>query len=750
MAKELLISFIYDSQLCQKEEDDPQAAVVYFHPSWTSDDQKLALCGQLMGVTQFMALNFQKPTIVSFASGKFAVRYFKRYILFVGSDQNLSDTILQTRAETLYQLIRFYHRDICTVNDVVSKQPGDSLSEKLAHMFQIYLPVLQYATNVFGNIPTFKLPKSANSIFLEAMQILRNFQENSGVIGGLILYQNRVICSQLSPNLTKLLVLTDPYRIKLPAENVAIKFNLPVGMQLLTVYANKNELSELTNETQSLLKTINELESQREEMKSQISNGKPTLTKESTIGLKRDISRNFTLLEEDEEETVHPGLSINTSIPDLVKDVRHHSLTQSSVFNNTAAANTVAEFSDSKLRSLSAESIPASLSIPVRYYSLGFPPLDFNSKEKSKSKKTQNLLYNSICDPVFPYFKSNGLPASSSIHDDRLTQHYSTLFQKSTLDSKVSRFTKKDSIKGKAIAKSEEPKRDKPKRPMNLNLHSLADTSDAKFDNENKMGNRISAMPIPLTPLMAKLNALKQTQVTEKSDLNDLSAGDSPVVNSQLSIEEMLKQLSQRDKFKKGKKEPQKQSERTHHVNSTTAVDSKSCRTEDENLEELGLFVYGFQNTTLLLLLKSETSCDSVQVNSLFDRSVDSLHKLESHLVHSLSTISQGDSVSNSYSFMALDPDWGTFYRGGTWVGESFELLSSIYNDLREHPDFSEIVLRSNDSTVYGSQLGHNQIFYQQRSQAQIGGLPAPSDLMGTIHLKAKRRLERDHGFVLF
>lgn len=78
-----MIAFIYDSQLCQKEEDDPQAAVVYFHPSWTSDDQKLALCGQLMGVTQFMSMNFQKPTIVSFASGKFAIRYFNRYILVI-------------------------------------------------------------------------------------------------------------------------------------------------------------------------------------------------------------------------------------------------------------------------------------------------------------------------------------------------------------------------------------------------------------------------------------------------------------------------------------------------------------------------------------------------------------------------------------------------------------------------------------------------------------------------------------------
>lgn len=58
-------------------------------------------------------------------------------------------------------------------------------------------------------------------------------------------------------------------------------------------------------------------------------------------------------------------------------------------------------------------------------------------------------------------------------------------------------------------------------------------------------------------------------------------------------------------------------------------------------------------------------------------------------------------------------------------------------------------VVRSEDSTVYGYQCGGVQVFYQQACSEGVAGLPAPSDLIGVVSLKAKRRLERDHGIVL-
>lgn len=58
----------------------------------------------------------------------------------------------------------------------------------------------------------------------------------------------RVIATQLSSYLTKHLVLTDPYRIKSPAENSSVDFPLPLGVQLLQVYVDTEEYKELIDD----------------------------------------------------------------------------------------------------------------------------------------------------------------------------------------------------------------------------------------------------------------------------------------------------------------------------------------------------------------------------------------------------------------------------------------------------------------------------------------------------------------------
>nr|CAD7405456.1 unnamed protein product [Timema cristinae] len=78
---ELSIVFVYDPERCQQEEDDPQEAVMYFHPSWVNDQQRLALCGQLMGATQFFLTSFSCPRILSLDSGKFVLQQSGHYIV---------------------------------------------------------------------------------------------------------------------------------------------------------------------------------------------------------------------------------------------------------------------------------------------------------------------------------------------------------------------------------------------------------------------------------------------------------------------------------------------------------------------------------------------------------------------------------------------------------------------------------------------------------------------------------------------
>lgn len=73
--------FVYDTECCQDEADDPVDAVLYFHPNWVSDTQKLSLCGQLMGTFHFLRESFGKPKVIALQNGKFVIKEFGRFVL---------------------------------------------------------------------------------------------------------------------------------------------------------------------------------------------------------------------------------------------------------------------------------------------------------------------------------------------------------------------------------------------------------------------------------------------------------------------------------------------------------------------------------------------------------------------------------------------------------------------------------------------------------------------------------------------
>lgn len=195
----MMIVFVYDTECCQDEADDPVKAVLYFYPSWVSDVQKVSLCGQLMGTAHFLCDNFSvRPKVIALQSGKFVLREFGRFILAVGTDRNLSNSMLEHRADLLSSLVSFFHKDIATMHDQFSSCQVDggggifkNLSDKLHYIFETYLPILQYNGNIFQNMPISRLPKSASNIFLDAMHTLQSCQQTKGILGGTILFHNK-------------------------------------------------------------------------------------------------------------------------------------------------------------------------------------------------------------------------------------------------------------------------------------------------------------------------------------------------------------------------------------------------------------------------------------------------------------------------------------------------------------------------------------------------------------------------------
>ncbi|KAL9921385.1 Hermansky-Pudlak syndrome 4 protein isoform 1-T1 [Glossina fuscipes fuscipes] len=250
--RETMIVFVYDTECLKDESDDPVKAVLYFHPSWVSDTQKVALCGQLMGTSYFLKDCFFKPRIIALQNGKFVLKEFGRFILAVGTDRNISDYLLQHRVDLLTALVKFYHRDLQLVYDQFPLQSQyKNLSEKLYHIFETYLPILQYNGNIFQNIPKLRIPKTASNIFLEAIQILQCCQQTKGVLGGAILYHNKIVATQLTDYVTKQIVLTDPLHIRNTAEHLtATDFHIPHGVLMLSIYLDQQQYQKLQAEAQ--------------------------------------------------------------------------------------------------------------------------------------------------------------------------------------------------------------------------------------------------------------------------------------------------------------------------------------------------------------------------------------------------------------------------------------------------------------------------------------------------------------------
>ncbi|XP_033230252.1 uncharacterized protein LOC117181547 isoform X2 [Belonocnema kinseyi] len=311
---EMMIVFVYDTARCSKEEDDPAESVVYFHPSWVSPTQRMALSGQLMGVNQFLSTSFASPCIISLQGGKFVMKRLGQYLLAVGTDRNIQDWIIQRRANTLESLLNFFHCDLETISCLFNNE-RNKFTEKLYQIFETYLPILQYSASLFSSIPALKFPRSASNVFLEAIHILQNCQETSGIVGGALFYNNKVVASQLGAEITKQLVLTDSYRIKTPAERITTAFHLPVGVQLLHVYVEQKEINEIIQNSNTERSYCYHLASS---VKKTMPNKKGLLkinSKDQPILMKRDTSRIFTVPEEEEFESSHysaPFLSFST------------------------------------------------------------------------------------------------------------------------------------------------------------------------------------------------------------------------------------------------------------------------------------------------------------------------------------------------------------------------------------------------------------------------------------------------------
>ncbi|XP_076228178.1 Hermansky-Pudlak syndrome 4 protein isoform X3 [Nomia melanderi] len=843
----MMIVFVYDTARCCKEDDDPAEAVMYFHPAWVSLTQRLALAGQLMAVNQFLTISFSAPKSIILQGGKFVLKKFGQYILAVGTDRNIHDWILERRANTLESLLKFFH---CDLNKILESFNNDrnKFTEKLYQMFETYLPILQYSANLFSNIPIIKLPKSASNIFLEAIEVLQYCQETNGVVGGAVFYNNKVVATQLSADLTKQIVITDPYRIKAPAEKISTEFHLPVGVQLLKVYIEQKQFAKLVQEANNERYYSSYFDSVLKKMlqRKNISknNKEPPLS-----GMKRDTSRIFTVPEETELDSsqyndnnhyipsvpltaysspvkrkqesksdrpkctnpltpsvcstplkdvnrvLHGNVMLicNTNedannetaeereeikanvddIPDVVKEaLRCKRLNK---LRNVPPKKKVIKRKEFNKKSLSMHDLELSVNvysnrISVRPYGLGLPPLkqDVSPETSPQKKLACKKQYHTITDPCYPVFRCDGLPVSMSLYEQYISSHYEELTDDT--DNTVNRNDFLGSITNHCHVDNQTNNCDTTSKG---NLEKLNSCREVKLDNKAKQETYRRSMSLPLkplnisdnddrrksasecgnsydflqkkkldglqlTPLMSKLSLLADERTsgfcsreTTPSEFRDLS-GFSTATN------QMIKQ-----KLEAVNKEIGSDGEDELEEDWLTA-------SKDEiSLEASELFLCGHQNMVLVLLMESGTANNPDLIHTLWHTCVSTLGKLETRLQQCLEPLPSNEN-KELYSILNIDHQWDTINRSGLWGVTELDIVSCLHDRFSRASNLTDIIVRTEDTVVYGNQCGNIEVFYQQAVAPNTsGGLPTPADLMGIVSLKAKRRLERDHGIVL-
>uniref|UniRef100_A0A1Y1K6Y7 CCZ1/INTU/HSP4 first Longin domain-containing protein n=2 Tax=Photinus pyralis TaxID=7054 RepID=A0A1Y1K6Y7_PHOPY len=773
MAKEMIIIFVYDTELLQREEDDPASAILYFHPGWVSDQQRTALCGQIIGSSHFLRTTFSSPRIFALQSGKFFIHTYGRYLMAVGTDRNIADWVLEHRADLLRSLITFYHQDLLKMAELY--QGSASLSAKLYHMFETYLKILTYGGHMFFNIPTIQLPKSASHVFLEAIQLLESCQQKNCVLGGTILYHNKVVATQLSSDLTKKLVLTDPYRIKSPAEMFDLNLSLPLGVQLLQVYIAHEDyrnLYEDASKSKSISQYLNKINLRKP---SKVTTREPILS-----AMKRDQSLIFTTVPEEDGDhspsnaheykspdrpkflnlkskttdvkvpTTASGTPFfgqtsvcSTPMTDLNKVLHNNPMSicvnpeESFVNIETRTSINMTDKFDScvpyvpesnvfdRKRSASMWELREKLKIfnkriTMRYYSLGLSSLGGVEVELECVPKL--VRHKTISDPNHPIFKPNGLAVSNFLYRQYLEEPFINMIESSDAHRKEESPKKGDSRKMSPIKTLQKlmatSKSKENRKSLTLPLKSLTS------ETENGILNRPNG-GVQLTPLMSKLSLLAMEDRSSGFCSKDTTPGDRDLRFTPSQSNYSF--LSRR-----------KSSVSEDYVPDTT-------------LHKAVLFICGQQDMVMGILLEESVRHCTETVNELWERCTESLGKLERQLRHCLESYSGGSSQSETtepYSYLCMDPQWDNVRRGGPWGAMELGMLTHLHRDFINIQNLTEITVRNDDIIVYGHHCGKTEVFYQQ-STAGASGLPTPADPMGTVSLKAKRRLERDHAIVL-
>jgi len=233
----------------KKEEDPPENAIVYFYPPSASIEDRISICGQLIGMSHFMhGFVGVRPALCKLQTEKVATVHSGQYTLALGGNLSEPDSLLIRQLETLQSIFHFYHGSLERIRMMCGSHK--IFLTWMNVIWDCYLHFVRhygdFLPGVFDPLPFLDLPKRvAATCFSKASYILQACQRRQHILGGCILYSNSILCTQLEPSITERLLLLKPNQKNHPARPVKSACDLPFGVRILNAFLTLTEYQHL-------------------------------------------------------------------------------------------------------------------------------------------------------------------------------------------------------------------------------------------------------------------------------------------------------------------------------------------------------------------------------------------------------------------------------------------------------------------------------------------------------------------------
>uniref|UniRef100_A0A8C5LQQ4 HPS4 biosis of lysosomal organelles complex 3 subunit 2 n=1 Tax=Leptobrachium leishanense TaxID=445787 RepID=A0A8C5LQQ4_9ANUR len=212
----------------------------------TDIDQQELLCGQVAGVVRCMTeIISSPPTLIRLRKLKFAIRIHGDFLWALGCSMEVTDISCKKYLDDLIGLFRFYNGPLWRAYKV---HPHQELSDD----WRIYLEYLQRITTdlsrIFHSLNHVDKTKVDPLLLLKATLILQTCQRFPHVFAGCILYNDRVVSTQLPPPLTSKILVERIYAYRRPPSllnNFSDDPVLPDGVRLLEVFVKEQDAKSL-------------------------------------------------------------------------------------------------------------------------------------------------------------------------------------------------------------------------------------------------------------------------------------------------------------------------------------------------------------------------------------------------------------------------------------------------------------------------------------------------------------------------